>query len=64
MSFTKFKKDYTQRSQVKLYRRYWEEFMKKNGKQETLRYLKKGWTNRLTAKDRKGLIQALGLEDL
>jgi hypothetical protein len=52
-------KDYMGRAAVKQYGPYWRSFAKEKGLDEAIKYLNKGWTNRLTAKDRKGLIQML-----
>ncbi len=52
-------KDYTHRPAVQQYGPYWRQFAKDNGLDEATKYLRKGWTNKLTAKDRKGLIQML-----
>ena len=54
-------KDYSNRAAVRQYLPYWTRFLAEKGREETLRFLSKGWTNRLTSKDRKGLIQALKL---
>jgi hypothetical protein len=58
-------KDYTNRATVKLYLDYWQRFLKDKGPEETKRYLTTvGMTKMLKAKDKRGLIQALGLEDV
>ena len=52
-------KNYMHRPAVQMYGPYWRQFAKEKGLDEAIKYLKKGWTNRLTAKDRRGLIQML-----
>jgi hypothetical protein len=65
MANFKIQKDYTNRDQVKKYLEYWKQFLFDHGEDETKRYLTTvGMTKMLKAKDRKGLIQALKLEDV
>jgi len=58
-------KDYTKRATVIRYLPYWQRFLKSHGKEETKMFLTTtGRTKMLKAKDLRGLIQALGLEEI